>query len=74
MTNCPRPERALTNPERRLGGVVMTEREPLDAQARKLVASYYAYHAEYGEQPCPCEVCEKARAYFAAVLKEGKSG
>lgn len=46
----------------------------LDAEARKLVAAYYAYHSEDGEPECPCDVCEKARVYFKAMLKEADRG
>ena len=45
----------------------------LDKQARKLVSAYYAYHSDYDE-PCPCDVCVKARVYFAALLKEADRG
>jgi hypothetical protein len=41
----------------------------LDKEARVLVSAYYAYHSEDGdESPCPCDVCERARRYFNAVL------
>lgn len=38
------------------------------AEAGKLVSAYYAYHSEDGLEVCPCDVCEKARPYFAAIL------
>lgn len=46
---------------------ILGELERLE-EAAKLTSAYYAYHSEYGEV-CPCDVCAKARTYFAALLK-----
>ena len=47
----------------------LLDRLELLEAAAPLVSAYYAYHSEGGSEVCPCDVCEKARPYFAALLR-----